>query len=128
MLKYELYNNSFSDASIQNDTDALDALENADATIFEIARQSVTLINPAPENLNNVLPNPPASNDFIVIFTDVQEYLPCEECDEIQYPAFNDLERVAVRLYGPNGDGIITPGNVAFLHLCRSGRRPRSGQ
>lgn len=113
MLKFELYNNSFTDESILTDADALAYLENSDEIIFEVARQSATLIDPALENLNSVLPNPPASNDFIVIFTDVQEFQACEDCDVEQFPAFDALERVAVRLYGPNGDGIITPGNVA---------------
>jgi beta-N-acetylhexosaminidase len=113
MLKYELYNNSFNQDTILNSLDELEGLGGSDETVFEIARQSVTLIDPAPENLNNVLPNPPAANDFIAIFTDVQEYKACEDCPTQQFPAFNSLELVATRLYGPAGDGLIAPGNVA---------------
>ncbi|HKJ27378.1 MAG TPA: glycoside hydrolase family 3 N-terminal domain-containing protein, partial [Anaerolineales bacterium] len=113
MLKYDLYNNSFSEDSILGDSALLEYLDNSDEIVFEVARQSATLIDPAPENLNAVLPNPPAANDFIVIFTDVKDFQACEECPIQTFPAFNALEQVAVRLYGPNGDGIIAPGNVA---------------
>ena len=113
MLKYELYENSFSQSNILGGASQIQNLGNSEETTFEIASQSVTLVDPAPENLNNVLPNPPASNDFITIFTDVTEYQACEDCPIQQFPAFNALEQAAIRLYGPSGDGLIAPGNIA---------------
>jgi len=112
-LKFELYDNSFSQSNIVGGASQIQNLGTSEETTFEIARQSVTLVDPAPENLNNVLPNPPAANDFITIFTDVTEYQACEDCPVQQFPAFNALEQAAVRLYGPSGDGLIAPGNIA---------------
>ncbi len=113
MLKYSLYNNSFAEENILGETSDIDGLGSSSDAIFELARAGATLIDPAPENLNNVLPNPPSENDFITIFTDVIDYQACEDCEVEEFPAFNELETVATRLYGPAGDGLIVPGNVA---------------
>ncbi len=112
-LKFDLYDNSFSETSILKTTLQLDRIGGGDQVSFEIARQGATLINPAVENLQTVLPNPPAANDFVVIFTDTATYQPCADCPEVQYPARTAFEEVILRLYGPAGDGLIVPGNVA---------------
>ncbi len=80
---------------------------------FDIARKGATLINPQPENLNTVLPNPPASNDFITIFTDTVSFQNCETCEEVNAPSAPHWRDTILRLYGPSGDGLIVPGNVA---------------
>jgi len=113
MLKYKLYNNSFSQENILLPSEQLEIIGQPNETTFDVARLGATLISPAPENLNNVLPNAPASTDFITIFTDTLTYQPCPSCDEVKSPAPNALESVIIRLYGPSGDGLIVPGNVA---------------
>ncbi len=113
MLKYKLYNNSFSEENILLPSEQIEAIGQPNETTFDVARLGATLISPAPENLNNVLPNAPASTDFITIFTDTQSYQPCPSCAQVKAPAPNALESVIIRLYGPNGDGLIVPGNVA---------------
>ena len=112
-LKYEIYNNSFLENNILTSTDQLVEIGGADQITFEIAQKSATLINPEIENLNTVLPNPPVENDFITIFTDTVSFQACEECLTYQAPARTALEEAILRLYGPNGDGLIVPGNVA---------------
>ncbi|MBN2044084.1 MAG: hypothetical protein JW757_03610 [Anaerolineales bacterium] len=111
--KYELYNNSFTEATILTPIDQLETIGGADQISFNIAREGATLIDPAPENLNTVLPNPPGANDFITIFTDTVTYQVCEACEQVQAPARTALEDIILRLYGPSGDGLIVPGNVA---------------
>jgi len=113
MLKYKLYNNSFTQENILIPSEQLELIGQPNETTFDVARSGATLISPAPENLNNVLPNAPASTDFITIFTDTLTYQPCPSCPEVRNPASNALERVIIRLYGPTGDGLIVPGNVA---------------
>jgi beta-N-acetylhexosaminidase len=112
-LKYELYGNSFQVNNILTTTDMLEEIGGADQITFEIAQKSATLIDPEVENLNTVLPNPPSASDFITIFTDTVSYQACEDCQIYQAPARTALEEIILRLYGPNGDGLIVPGNVA---------------
>ena len=112
-LKYQLYNNSFQENNIVTSTEDLADIGSANQISFEVARRSATLINPLPENLNTVVPNPPAANDFITIFTDMVTYQACEECQEYSVPTRTAMEETMLRLYGPNGDGLIIPGNVA---------------
>lgn len=113
MVKYQVYNNSFDQGNILIPSEQIETLGQSNETSFDIARQGAALISPAPENLNNVLPNAPAATDFITIFTDTLTYQACPECPQGQIPARDDLERAIVRLYGPTGDGLIVPGNVA---------------
>lgn len=110
--KYELYNNSFDEDNIITSSDKLEDIAVTDQLTFEVARQAATLINPEPENLNNVLPTPPNVGDFITIITDTKNVRACDECAEVQYPSVRALELVIERLYGPTGDGLIFPGNV----------------
>jgi beta-N-acetylhexosaminidase len=112
-LKYELYNNSFQETNILRSLDQLESVGREDQISFNVARKGATLVNPQPENLNTVLPNPPGSNDFITIFTDTIDYQACDTCDEVQSPSRTALEDIMLRLYGPSGDGLIVPGNVA---------------
>ncbi|MEJ2484104.1 MAG: glycoside hydrolase family 3 N-terminal domain-containing protein [Anaerolineales bacterium] len=113
IVKYQLYNNSFNENNILFPSQQLDLIGQSNETSFEVARNAATLINPAPENLNNVLPNAPSASDFITIFTDTLSYQACSDCPQFQTPAANALEMALVRLYGPSGDGLIVPGNVA---------------
>ncbi|MGD2027420.1 MAG: glycoside hydrolase family 3 N-terminal domain-containing protein, partial [Anaerolineales bacterium] len=110
--KYQLYNNSFEEDNVIIPSNQLDSIQASGELTFEIARQAATLINPAPENLNNVLPNPPAEGDFITIITDTAEVRPCPDCEVELEPPVRALELVIERLYGPAGDGLIFPGNV----------------
>ena len=112
-LKYQLYNNTFQETNIITSADELATIGDANPISFEVARRSATLINPLPENLNTVMPNPPAANDFITIFTDSVAYQACEECQAYIAPTRTIMEETMLRLYGPNGDGLIVPGNVA---------------
>ena len=112
-LKYQLYNSSFQETNILTSVDQLASIGDSAQNSFDIARKGATLINPQPENLNTVLPNPPASNDFITIFTDTVSFQNCETCEVVNAPSRTALENTILRLYGPSGDGLIVPGNVA---------------
>ncbi|MFH1446763.1 MAG: glycoside hydrolase family 3 N-terminal domain-containing protein, partial [Chloroflexota bacterium] len=47
---------------------------------FDVAQQAVTLISPTVIELDNLLPNPPALYDRIVIFSDVRNSYQCSTC------------------------------------------------
>jgi beta-N-acetylhexosaminidase len=110
-LKYSLYP-SFDSVRILTSSTLLDQIGDSSDAVFEIARQSATLVNPSRENLINVLPNAPAFDDRIVVITDSYTYQQCDECPEEHQPAVDALQQEVLRLYGPTGDGLISQWNV----------------
>jgi beta-N-acetylhexosaminidase len=110
-MKYRLYS-SFDSVRILTSSTLLDRIGVSSEVVFEIARQSATLINPSRENLINVLPNAPAFDDRIVIITDSYTYQQCDDCPEEQNPVVDALQQEVLRLYGPAGDGLISQWNV----------------
>jgi beta-N-acetylhexosaminidase len=110
-LKFDLYP-AFDSVRILTSSTLLDQIGESTDAVFEIARQSATLVNPSRENLINVLPNAPAFNDRIVVITDSYMYQQCDECPEEQHPAVDALQQEVLRLYGPTGDGLISQWNV----------------
>jgi beta-N-acetylhexosaminidase len=110
-LKYDLYP-VFDSVRILTSSTLLDRIGESTDAVFEIARQSATLVNPSRENLINVLPNAPAFDDRIVVITDSYTYQQCDECPEEQHPAVDALQQEVLRLYGPAGDGLISQWNV----------------
>lgn len=110
-LKYRIYS-SFDPVTILTSSTLLEGIGESSDVVFEIARQSATLVNPSRENLSSVLPNAPTLNDKIVIITDSYSYQQCDECPEEQYPAVDKLQQEVLRLYGPTGDGLIYQWDV----------------
>ncbi len=111
-LKYKLYNSAFDSNTILTTTDDIDTIGTSDEITFEIARQASTLLNPSAANLNSVLPNPPSVADPIVIISDSIEVSACTDCPAEQVPSSRALESVALRLYGPSGDGLLTATSI----------------
>lgn len=75
--------------------------------MFEVARNSVTLISPDAQELNTLLPAPPNQNDRIVFLTDTQTYQQCHLCaPQDTFPAYA-LQDMVERLYGPAGSGQV---------------------
>ena len=80
---------------------------------FDIARDAATLISPDPQELNTLLPAPPAAGDRIVFLTDVSRYRQCSECVEYESLAVDSFQRAVLRLYGPDGSGQIFRNRVS---------------
>lgn len=74
---------------------------------FDIARSAATLISPDPQELNTLLPSPPATSDRIVFLTDVSAYKQCSVCAEHTIMAEDAFQRTVLRLYGPDGSGQV---------------------
>ncbi len=70
--------------------------------MFEIARDSSTLISPSTQDLANVLPSPPQSGDRLVFITDSISVKQCSQCDPQPSLAVEALQQVVLRLYGPS--------------------------
>ena len=99
-LKYKLYP-TFSYSLIVSPTLNPDALGKSDQQIFEIARQSVTLVSPELSDIDSVLAEPPQSNERIVFISDVVTQMQCSTCPEQNIYLAENLRKAVERLYGP---------------------------
>jgi len=119
-LKYRLYNNNFSlTQTIPAESD-LNQVGKSGQVTFEVAMQSATLISPSQEELADVLPAPPGHNDHIIFISDIRTVQQCKNCIQTEVMAVNALEQAVVRLYSPQGVGLVLPRNLksyAFTDL-----------
>lgn len=81
--------------------------------IFNIARQSSSLISPGAADLNTVLPEPPNLYDYIVFLTDVRITKQCSICPDKPILALDSLHSTVQRLYGPSASGLVTPSHLS---------------
>ena len=79
---------------------------------FDIAESAITLLAPGPDELTNRLISPPATNDKIVIFTDVHNVDLCSLCEPTPMLSPTAVEERILALYGPLGSGQVRPDNV----------------
>ncbi|MFN2190454.1 MAG: glycoside hydrolase family 3 N-terminal domain-containing protein [Candidatus Promineifilaceae bacterium] len=104
--KLENYGGNF---DIQNvlvsRSDLDDKIGQYEGEIFDLAQNSITLISPEPEDLNEILP--PGLNDLIVIFTDLRFDEQCSSCPPEPYLATDAFENRMLALYGPEASGQV---------------------
>lgn len=84
------------------------------AELFGIARDAVTLIAPAPSQLEA----PPQAGQSIVIFTDTRTLQQCSSCEPQPLIPKNALENVMQNLYGQAGSGQVTDDSIASYSLA----------
>jgi beta-N-acetylhexosaminidase len=99
-LKYKLYP-TFSYSLVVSPLFNLDSLGKSDQKIFEIARQSVTLVSPELTDIDSVLAEPPQSNERIVFISDLVPQRQCSTCPEQNVFLADNLRKAVERLYGP---------------------------
>lgn len=75
-----------------------------------IGRDAVTLLSPPSPDL---VPDPPALDDDIVIFTDARQGRPCATCAPFPYVDSRLLQETIARLYGPAATGQISPRRIS---------------
>ena len=117
-LKYKLY--GFFTLTMVLPSGEVNAENLNDQIPFSVAQQAATLINPSPEELENVLPTTPNRSDRIVIFTDTFSEQRCQQCPVHTSIEVDALEQVILELYGSNAGGVVFSGNLAshtFLEL-----------
>lgn len=103
-LKYRIYGGRFSFNDTLPNTGQTNQIGSGRQVVFDVARQSATLISPLPSELDTT---PPVQNEQIVFITDTRLYFPCSICIQEQSVAINALEQAAVRLYSPQVGGNI---------------------
>jgi len=80
---------------------------------FNIAREAATLISPSPEDLNALLPSPPETYDYIVIFTDQRTQQQCSTCQLSYVLPVNAFQNSLLSLYGPSGSNQLLSNRLS---------------
>jgi len=87
--------------------------------IYAVARDAITLIHPAPQELSGRIPNPPTINESILIFSEDRLRRDCpasrrqnQTCYFIHPLALQDT---ILRLYGPQASRQIDPAQITSL-------------
>jgi beta-N-acetylhexosaminidase len=85
--------------------------------VAQIARDAVTLLSPGLGEIAQRMPTGPGTSDNLLIFTDART---ARECSRDDCPPFalidpSALERIILRLYGPEASGQMTPERVRSL-------------
>lgn len=109
-LKYSLYPD-FDISAVSTQFSIPETLGESDIASI-VARNSATLINPEISELDSILPEPPSTNDRLVIITDVLTQQACSECPELPTLGKTDLENAVLGLYGPLSGGQLVRANL----------------
>lgn len=99
-LKYKLYPTFLLSDLIVAES-GLDGIGTSDQQIFEIARESITLVSPELADLDSVLPEPPQSAERIVFISDDVAQQQCSICTDQSSFLGENLRSAVERLYGP---------------------------
>ncbi|UCC63739.1 MAG: hypothetical protein JSV36_01380 [Anaerolineae bacterium] len=87
--------------------------------IYGVARDAITLIHPRPQELSGRIPNPPAADETILIFTDDRQRRDCEALGKAEEDCYFIhplvLQEVMLRLYGPEASRQIDPDQITSL-------------
>jgi beta-N-acetylhexosaminidase len=75
---------------------------------YDVAQKGVTLISPTIEELDTVLPEIPARNDFIVYITDDYSVKQCSNCVDQSVLNVDALTQAVINLYGPQSGGLVS--------------------
>lgn len=110
--KFGLYDN-FSVPQVTPDTKGLELLGASGQFTFQVASRAVSLVSPEREELDGILPEPPASGEYIVFLTDSSSAFQCSACPEQPALAADSLQQAVIRLYGPSAGGQVIPSRLS---------------
>lgn len=109
-LKMRLYGYPFTLTAAQVDPlRAAERVARRAEEISPISQSAVTLLSPPTPDL---LPDPPAPDETIVVFTDDRQIVPCAGCTPVYLIPPALVAETLLRLYGPQGTGQILPASV----------------
>lgn len=93
----------------QNKAEALTQLNQGNDLVTEIARTANTLIFPGATEIADRLPSPPLPDERVLIFTDSRPMGDCPNCPTVPAIPLDALEKIALRLYGPEASDQVRP-------------------
>jgi beta-N-acetylhexosaminidase len=117
-LKLKLYPQPSLDALNVDPGRALEVASQPRPVVNEIARESLTLLYPSPEELRLRIPEPPRPDEKILIVVDSRFTRECylASCEPIElYLPRLTIEETILRLYGPGATGQIQPENIQTI-------------
>jgi len=110
-LKLRIYGGDFTLSATQRDNAAVGAQVGIyNDQIASIARAAVTLLSPPSPELRGA---PPAAGEYIVIFTDDRQILPCFDCAQAYAIPPTMLADTLLRLYGPRTTNQVQPNRLS---------------
>ncbi|MGB4801463.1 MAG: glycoside hydrolase family 3 N-terminal domain-containing protein [Anaerolineae bacterium] len=111
-MKLKLYR-QFSTDNVLVDATAATAQVGLDRTVVaQIAKESITLLYPGPQELADRVPTSPLTDEKLVIFSDSRVVQDCAACAPFVPVPVNALQEIVLRLYGPQATGQVQPANV----------------
>ena len=110
--KYELYG-TFAAATVTPYIGQLDLIGTSNQVTFQVASQAVSLISPERDELESILPEPPAVNEYLVFLTDSSSAFQCSTCPEQSILAPDALQQAILRLYGPTAGGQVIANRLS---------------
>ena len=108
-LKLKLYPH-FDPSGVFPDPAGLGQVGQSGQLDFDVERVGASLLSPQPNQLADNLSGPPARSDHVVIITDVLSARQCSRCEMQPRLGTKDFENVIMRLYGPQGGGMVYGG------------------
>ena len=114
-LKLRLHNDDFTPDNILAPLDSTSPAtdEKGEATIIDVAQSGITLIAPDPDELLERLVRPPATNENIVIFTDMRAFQQCSDCPLQPLIGLTAIEEQMLALYGPQASAQLQPDQIS---------------
>lgn len=109
--KLKLYP-TFESAQVISAPENLAVLSSDPGGLFEIVRDSVTLIYPETSELADRLPSPPLEDESIIIFTDDRQARLCADCADFYLLPPDALQEAILTRYGPTGSVQIQPDQI----------------
>lgn len=117
-LKFKLYP-TFDLSRVLPAGDPAQTIGEQGALIFEIGRQAATLFSPTPEELVNLLPNPPGQFEQIVFISDSYTVQQCADCEQQSILPTNAIAEAVLDLYGPTGANLTTAANLTSFSFTQ---------
>ena len=107
--KLRLYPNLSLEETLVDESAAAAKVGNGRDTIYDLARDAITLVYPSSVELRDRLPLPPQTNERILFV----ECWPDARCSSA--PINDSLEAMTLRLYGPGATGQVSPANLSTI-------------
>jgi len=89
-----------------------EVLGQGNLTVARIAQEAVTLISPSPSELAYRLPTSPLPDERILVITDDRTWQECIGCPPVPYIPQDALEKIMLRLYGPEASAQVSPEQI----------------
>lgn len=117
-LKLRLYGGDFAPENVLVDLNTIpERIGQSQATMFDLAQNSITLVSPAVSDLTERMPQPPSLNDRIVVFTDVRQAQQCSACPPQPLIGRTAIEDRMLAIFGPDASGQIQPNQIESFSL-----------